>query len=75
MQVLTDDVRECVLDFDTNDRITVDQVSGEFTTDTSGTLGITLNGVSPAGSTFTFDFIVEKMHLVLPCLILYTSGV
>jgi hypothetical protein len=39
MQVLTDDVRECVVDFDTNDRITGDQVSGEFTTDASGTQG------------------------------------
>jgi hypothetical protein len=64
IQVLTDDVRECVVDFDTNDRITGDQVSGEFTTDVSGTLGITLNGVSPAGSTFAFDFIVEKLQLV-----------
>jgi hypothetical protein len=64
MQVLTDDVRECVVDFDTNGRITGDQVSGEFTTDASGTLGITLNGVSPAGSTFAFDFIVEKLQLV-----------
>jgi hypothetical protein len=61
---LTDDVRECVVDFDTNGRITGDQVSGEFTTDTSGTLGITLNGVSPVGSTFAFDFIVEKLKLV-----------
>jgi hypothetical protein len=50
MQVLTDDVRECVVGFDTNGRITGDQVNGEFTTDASGTLGITLNGVSPAGS-------------------------
>ena len=64
MQVLTDDVRECVVDFDTNGRITGDQVSGEFTTDASGTLGITLNGVSPTGSTFAFDFIVEKLQLV-----------
>ena len=50
MQVLTDDVRECVVDFDTNGRITGDQVNGEFTTDASGTLGITLNGKSIAGS-------------------------
>jgi len=50
--------------FDTNGRITGDQVNGEFTTDASGTLGITLNGVSPAGSVFAFDFIVEKMQLV-----------
>jgi hypothetical protein len=64
MQVLTDDVRECVVDFDTNGRIMGDQVSGEFTTDASGTIGITLNGVSPTGSTFAFDFIVEKMQLV-----------
>jgi hypothetical protein len=64
MQVLTDDVRECVVGFDTNGRITGDQVNGEFTTDASGTLGITLNGVSPAGSVFAFDFVVEKMQLV-----------
>ena len=62
MQVLTDDVRECVVDFDTNGRITGDQVNGEFTA--SGTLGITLNGKSLAGSAFAFDFIVEKMQLV-----------
>jgi hypothetical protein len=64
MQVLTDDVRECVVGYDTNGRITGDQVNGEFTTDASGTLGITLNGVSPAGSAFAFVFVVEKMQLV-----------
>lgn len=64
MQALTDDVRESVMDFDPHGRITGDQVSGEFTTDASGTLGITLNGVSPTGATFAFDFIVEKMQLV-----------
>ena len=64
MQVLTEDVRECVADFDTNGRITGDQVNGEFTTDASGTLGITLHGVSPTGSAFAFDFIVQKMQLV-----------
>ncbi len=64
MQVLTDDVRECVVGFDTNGRITGDQVNGEFTTDASGTLGITLNGVSPTGSAFAFDFVVEKMQRV-----------
>ena len=64
MQALTDDVRECVMHFDTNGRITGDQVNGEFTTDASGTLGITLNGVSIKGSAFAFDFIVEKMQLV-----------
>jgi hypothetical protein len=42
MQVLTDDVRACVADFDTNGRITGDQVHGEFTTDASGTLGFSL---------------------------------
>jgi hypothetical protein len=46
MQVLTDDVPACVVDFDTNGRITGDQVHGEFTTDASGTLGITLNAIS-----------------------------
>ena len=51
-------------DFDTNGRITGDQVNGEFTTDASGTLGITLHGVSPTGSAFAFDFIVQKMQLV-----------
>jgi hypothetical protein len=51
-------------DFDRNGRITGDQVNGEFTADASGTLGITLNGISPAGSIFAFDFIVEKMQLV-----------
>ena len=65
MQALTDDVRESVMDFDPHGRITGDQVSGEFTTDASGTLGITLNGVSPTGATFAFDFIVEKMQLVV----------
>ena len=35
MQVLTEDVRECVADFDTNGHITGDQVNGEFTTDAS----------------------------------------
>ena len=45
MQVLTDDVRACV---------------GEFTSDASGTLGIMLTGISPAGSAFAF----EKMQLV-----------
>jgi hypothetical protein len=64
MQVVTDDVRACVADFDTNGRITGDQVHGEFTTDASGTLGITLNAMSTAGSVFYFDFIVEKMQLV-----------
>ena len=64
MQVLTDDVRACVVDFDTNGRITGDQVHGEFTTDASGTLGITLNAISDTGSVFDFDFIVEKMQLV-----------
>jgi hypothetical protein len=64
MQVLTDDVRACVADFDTNGRITGDQVHCEFTTDASGTLGITLNAMSAAGSVFDFDFIVEKMQLV-----------
>jgi len=64
MQALTDDVRECVMHFDTNGRITGDQVNGEFTTDASGTLGITLNGVSIKGSAFAFDFIVEKIQLV-----------
>jgi hypothetical protein len=63
MQVLTDDVRECVVGFDTNGRITGDQVNGEFTTDASGTLGITLNSVSPTGSALAFDFDVEKMQL------------
>jgi hypothetical protein len=58
IQVLTDDVREYVVDFDTNGRITGDQVSGEFTTDASGTLGITLNGVSPAGSTEDRAFMI-----------------
>ena len=64
MQVLTDDVRACVVDFDTNGRITGDQVHGEFTTDASGTLGITLNAISDTGSVFDFDFIVEQMQLV-----------
>jgi len=65
MQVLTDDVRACVADFDTNGRITGDQVHGEFTTDASGTLGITLlHAMSAAGSVFDFDIIVEKMQLV-----------
>ena len=41
-----------------------DQVNGEFTTDASGTLGITLQGVSPSGSQFAFDFVVEKLQLV-----------
>ena len=50
MQALTNDVRECVIDFDPKGRITGDQVNGEFTTDASGTLGITLQGVSPSGS-------------------------
>jgi hypothetical protein len=45
MHVLTDDVRDCIADFDTNARITGDQVHGDFTTDASGTLGITLNGI------------------------------
>ena len=62
MQVLTDDVRACVVDFDTNGRITVDQVHGEFTTDASVTLGITLNAISDTGSVFDFDFIVEKCN-------------
>jgi hypothetical protein len=39
-------------------------VHGEFTTDASGTLDITLNAMSAAGSVFDFDFIVEKMQLV-----------
>ena len=30
MQVLTDDVRACIADFDTNGRITGDQVHGEY---------------------------------------------
>ena len=47
-----------------NGRITGDQVNGELTTDASGTLGITLNGKSIAGSAFAFDLIVEKMQLV-----------
>ncbi len=64
MQVLTDDVRACVADFDTNGKITGDQVHGKFTTDASGTLGITLNAISDTGSVFDFDFIVEKMQLV-----------
>ena len=64
MQVLEDDARACVADFDTNERITGDQVIGQFTTDGSGTLGITLNDMSPAGSVFAFNFIVEKMQLV-----------
>ena len=64
MQALTDDVRECVIDFDPKGRITGDQVNGEFTTDASGTLGITLQGVSPRGSQFAFDFVVEKLQLV-----------
>jgi hypothetical protein len=64
MQVLTDDVRVCVAELDTNGRITGDQVHGEFTTDASGTLGITLNAMSAAGFVFDFDFIVEKMQLV-----------
>jgi methyl coenzyme M reductase alpha subunit len=64
IQVLTDDVRECVVGFDTDGRITGDQVNGEFTTDTSGTLDITLNDVSPTGSSFAFDFVIEKMQLV-----------
>ena len=46
MQSLTDDVRECVMDYDPKGRITGDQVHGEFTTDASGTLGITLQGLS-----------------------------
>lgn len=64
MQALTNDVRECVIDFDPKGRITGDQVNGEFTTDASGTLGITLQGVSPSGSQFAFDFVVEKLQLV-----------
>ena len=64
MQSLTDDVRECVMDYDPKGRITGDQVHGEFTTDASGTLGITLQGLSPSGSRFAFDFIVEKLQLV-----------
>jgi len=64
MQALTDDVRACVIDYDPKGRITGDQVHGEFTTDASGTLGITLQGVSPSGSQFAFDFIVEKLQLV-----------
>jgi hypothetical protein len=64
MHVFTDDVRDCIADFDTNGRITGDQVHGEFITDASGTLGITLNGISPSGSAFDFDFTVEKMQLV-----------
>jgi hypothetical protein len=81
-EALTDDVRDCVMHFDTNGRITGDQVNGEYTTDASGTLGITLNGVSITGSAFAFDFIVEKMQLVrnlsynlFPASFFYTSGV
>jgi hypothetical protein len=33
-----------------------------FTTDASGTLGITLNAISDTGSVFDFDFIVEKCN-------------
>jgi hypothetical protein len=36
---------------------------GEFTTDASGTLGITLNAMSAAGSVFDFDFVGTKIPI------------
>jgi len=64
MQAITPDVLESITDYDPNGGITGEGVQQTFTTDASGNLGITVQGISPQGSQFNFDFLVTGMQLV-----------
>ena len=63
MLPLDDEVRDKAIEFDRNGRITGEGVQQSFTTDASGTLGISIPGTAPDGSLFQFDMIAEGVQL------------
>ena len=51
-----------VVDFDRDGGITGEGLQQSFTTEASGTLGITVPGTAPDGSHFKFDILADVVH-------------
>jgi len=63
MMPLDAEIQENVIYFDPNGGLTGEGVRHSFTTDASGTLGISLPGQAPNGTRFQFEMIAEGVQL------------
>jgi len=62
MMPLDGEINAKVVDFDRNGGITGEGVKQSFTTEASGTLGITVPGTAPEGSHFKFDMLADGVQ-------------
>ena len=63
---LDGEINAKVVDFDRDGGITGEGVQQSFTTETSGTLRITVSGTAPDGSHFKFDMLADRVHIFPP---------
>jgi len=59
---LDGEINAKVVDFDRDSGITGEGVQQSFTTETSGTLRITVSGTAPDGSHFKFDMLADEVQ-------------